>query len=256
MWQKDLGKNNKTNTSWQKVAPWYQKIVGDSGHFYHREVILPNVLRLLNLKPGEKLIDLGCGQGVLARTISSDIEYAGFDVSPEMIKTAISLDKNLKHRYTTIDVTHTILNQRADKIAIILALQNMKKPFVVIRNCREMLNLHGKLVIVLNHPAFRIPKHGDWTVKNDRQYRIVDNYMTPLEIPIESSPFDKKNNELSYSYHYPLSFYSEVLFDNGFVIEKIEEWVSPKKSTGSKAEIEDKARAEIPLFMAIVASIR
>jgi len=256
MWQKDLGKNNKTNTSWQKVAPWYQKIVGDSGHFYHREVILPNVLRLLNLKPGEKLIDLGCGQGVLARTISSDIEYAGFDVSPEMIKTAISLDKNLKHRYTTIDVTHTILNQRADKIAIILALQNMKKPFVVIRNCREMLNLHGKLVIVLNHLAFRIPKHGDWTVKNDRQYRIVDNYMTPLEIPIESSPFDKKNNELSYSYHYPLSFYSEVLFDNGFVIEKIEEWVSPKKSTGSKAEIEDKARAEIPLFMAIVASIR
>jgi len=108
MWQKELDKNKKTNTSWQKVAPWYQKIVGDSGHFYHREVILPNVLRLLNLKPGEKLIDLGCGQGVLARAIPSDIEYAGFDSSSEMIKTAMSLDKNLKHRYTTIDATHTI----------------------------------------------------------------------------------------------------------------------------------------------------
>ncbi|MFA7301502.1 MAG: class I SAM-dependent methyltransferase [Candidatus Shapirobacteria bacterium] len=246
----------KTNTSWQKVAPWYKKIVGDSGHFYHREVILPNVLRLLNLKSGEKLIDLGCGQGVLARTIPNDIEYAGFDVSSEMIKTAISLDKNLKHRYTTIDATHSILNQRADKIAIILALQNMKKPFAVIRNCKEILNFGGKIVIVLNHPAFRIPKHGDWMVKDDRQFRIIDNYMTPLEIPIESSPFDKKNNELSYSYHYPLSFYSEILFDNGFVIEKIEEWVSPKKSTGIKAEIEDKARNEIPLFMAIVASKR
>lgn len=256
MWQKDLGKNNKTNTSWQKVAPWYKKIVGDSGHFYHREVILPNVLRLLNLKPGEKLIDLGCGQGVLARAISPDIEYAGFDVSSEMIKTAIDLDKNLKHRYTTIDATHTILNQRADKIAIILALQNMKKPFAVIRNCKEMLNLNGKLVIVLNHPAFRIPKHGDWKEIDGKQFRIIDNYMSPLEIPIESSPYDKKNNELSFSYHYPLSFYSELLFDNGFVIEKIEEWVSPKKSTGSKAEIEDKVRAEIPLFMAIVAGKR
>lgn len=253
MWQKE---SRKTNTSWQKVAPWYQKIVGDSGHFYHREVILPNVLRLLNLKSGEKLIDLGCGQGVLARAISIDIEYAGFDVSSEMIKTAISLDKNLKHRYTMIDATHTILNQRADKIAIILALQNMKKPFAVIRNCREMLNLNGKLVIVLNHPAFRIPKHGDWIIKDNRQFRIVDNYMSPLEIPIESSPYDKKNNEISYSYHYPLSFYSEILFDNGFLIEKIEEWVSPKKSTGSKAEIEGKARAEIPLFMAIVARVR
>lgn len=253
MWQKE---SKKTSTSWQKVAPWYQKIVGDNGHFYHREVILPNVLRLLNLKSGEKLIDLGCGQGVLARAIAPDIEYAGFDISSDMIKTAISLDKNLKHRYTMIDVTHTILNQRADKIAIILSLQNMKKPFAVIRNCKGILNLNGKLVIVLNHPAFRIPKHGDWKVIDDHQFRIIDNYMTPLEIPIESSPFDKKNNELSFSYHYPLSFYSEILFDNGFVIEKIEEWVSPKKSTGSKAEIEDKARAEIPLFMAIVASKR
>jgi len=253
MWQKE---SKKTNTSWQKVAPWYQKIVGDSGHFYHREVILPNVLRLLNLKPGEKLIDLGCGQGVLARAIPNDVEYAGFDNAGEMIKTAISLDKNLKHRYTTIDATHTILNQRADKIAIILALQNMKKPFAVIRNCQEMLNLNGKLVIVLNHPAFRVPKHADWIEKEGKQFRIVDNYMSPLEIPIESSPFDKKNNELSFSYHYPLSFYSEILFDNGFVIEKIEEWVSPKKSTGSKAEIEDKARGEIPLFMAIVAGKR
>lgn len=253
MWQKE---SDKKNTSWGKVAPWYQKIVGADGHFYHREVILPNVLRLLKLKTGEKLIDLGCGQGVLARAIPNDIEYSGFDISPELIKTAISLDKNLKHRYTTIDATHTILNQRADKIAIILALQNMKKPFAVIRNCKEMLNLNGKLVVVLNHPAFRIPKHGDWVVKDNSQYRMVDNYMSPLEIPIESSPHDKINNELSYSYHYPLSFYSEILFDNGFVIEKIEEWVSPKKSTGIKAEMEDKARSEIPLFMAIVASKR
>ena len=250
MLQKEL---KSKDTSWQKVAPWYKKIVGDSGHYYHQEVILPNTLRLLNLKAGEKLIDLGCGQGVLARAVPIDVEYAGFDLSPEMIKTAITLDKNLKHRYTTIDVTHNILNQRADKIAIILALQNMKKPFAVIRNCKEMLNLNGKLIIVINHPAFRIPKHADWKEIEGRQYRIIGRYMQPLEIPIESSPFDKKDNQTSWSYHYPLSFYSEILHDNGFVIDKIEEWVSPKKSTGIKAEMEDMGRSQIPLFMAIVA---
>jgi hypothetical protein len=37
------------------------------------------------------------------------------------------------------------------------------------------------------------------------------------------------------------------------VIEKIEEWVSDKKSEGGKAAMEDKARAEFPLFMAIAA---
>jgi hypothetical protein len=44
-----------------------------------------------------------------------------------------------------------------------------------------------------------------------------------------------------------------MLIDNGFLIERIEEWVSPKKSEGGMAKVEDSARAEFPLFMAIVA---
>jgi hypothetical protein len=38
------------------------------------------------------------------------------------------------------------------------------------------------------------------------------------------------------------------------VIEKIEEWVSDKKSTGPMAKMEDRARDEIPMFMAILAT--
>jgi hypothetical protein len=43
-----------------------------------------------------------------------------------------------------------------------------------------------------------------------------------------------------------------MLLENGLVIEKIEEWISPKKSTGKMAKIEDTARAEFPLFMALI----
>jgi hypothetical protein len=44
-----------------------------------------------------------------------------------------------------------------------------------------------------------------------------------------------------------------MLFNNGFLIEKMEEWISDKKSEGGRAKIEDKARAEFPLFLAIKA---
>jgi hypothetical protein len=44
-----------------------------------------------------------------------------------------------------------------------------------------------------------------------------------------------------------------MIADNGFLIERIEEWVSPKKSEGVMAKVEDRARAEFPLFMAMVA---
>lgn len=78
--------------------------------------------------------------------------------------------------------------------------------------------------------------------------------MSELEIPIATNPGKFENSETTWSFHSPLSKYSEVLFKNGFVIEKIEEWISNKKSTGPMAKMEDKARAEIPMFMAILAT--
>jgi len=61
------------------------------------------------------------------------------------------------------------------------------------------------------------------------------------------------NSQKTWSFHYPLSKYSHDLAKNGFVIELIDEWTSDKKSTGSKAKMEDRARREIPMFMAILA---
>lgn len=244
------------NTSWEKIGDWYNEMVGASGSYYHQHIILPNVIRLLELKKNSKLLDLACGQGVLARAIFADVEYLGLDLAPNLIDEARKMDKNPKHSYGVADITKDlpIRNSGFSHVAIILALQNVKHAFNVIKNAAKHLQTNGRLVIVINHPSFRIPKHSDWTVKEEKQFRMVDNYMSHLEIPIDSSPFDKDNNLKTWSFHYPLSAYSEMLFDNGFLIEKIEEWVSDKKSEGGMAAMEDKARTEFPLFMAIVAT--
>ena len=58
--------------------------------------------------------------------------------------------------------------------------------------------------------------------------------------------------EVTTSFHRPLQFYSKSLFKNGFCITRIEEWNSFKKSEpGPRAQAEDKARKEIPLFLFI-----
>jgi len=244
---------NRNDSSWQKVGKWYGKIVGESGHYYHQKIILPNSLRLLQLKKRERLVDVGCGQGILARYIPEEVDYLGIDLAKNLIDLAQKQDKNPRHHYLVTDASREIKLGMIDKVAMILSLQNIKKPFGVIKNCRVWLKTGGKMLMVLNHPAFRIPKHADWIERDGRQWRMVDYYMSPLEIPIESSPFNKRDNQISLSYHYPLSFFVEILADNGMVIETIEEWVSDKKSTGTKAKMEDEARGEIPLFMAIVA---
>lgn len=244
------------NSSWQKVSKWYNKTVGDEGHYYHQHIIMPNLKRILKLKENESILDLACGQGVLERNLEKNIEYVGIDLAGNLIREADGKKINPNHRFYIADASKDLLITKTnfDKGTIVLALQNIKKPFGVIRNFAKHLKKGGQLVIVLNHPIFRIPRHSSWgeDMNNKIQYRRIDDYMTPQEIPIIAHP-GKKESENTWSFHYPLSAYSEMLFDNGFCIEKIEEWISDKKSTGSKARMEDKARKEFPLFMTIVA---
>lgn len=74
--------------------------------------------------------------------------------------------------------------------------------------------------------------------------------MSPMEIPINMNPSDR-NSPITMSYHFPLSDYSKMLKDAGFVIDLIEEWTSDKESEGRAARMENRSRSEIPLFLAI-----
>ena len=213
----------------------------------------------MKLKSGDRVVDLGCGQGVLGRQMSLGVEYVGIDIAGNLIQEAKLLDKNPKHQYRVGDIIEKLeIKDKFDKAVMLLTLQNLKRPFKAVENAKNLLKESGKFFLVINHPCFRIPKNSDWGVDKMKniQYRRVDRYMLPMEIPIEVSPFDKKTDEKTLSFHHPLSAWSEMLFDNGLMIEKIEEWVSDKKSTGSMAKIEDRARKEFPLFMAIVACRR
>ena len=53
-------------TSWERVATWYDGWVGDHGSAYHQQLAIPAVLDLLQPAPGEEILDVGGGQGVLA----------------------------------------------------------------------------------------------------------------------------------------------------------------------------------------------
>ena len=246
----------QNKTSWNKISRWYGQQVGDKGHYYHEHVIVPGIKKIIDWDSSKSLLDLACGQGILGREWLGD-KYLGIDVAANLITEARLRDKNKNHQYRVGDITKEIkLTEKFDEAIMVLAFQNLSDPKRAIKNAKENLKNGGKFLLVINHPAFRIPKHGDWIVKNYRQFRIVDNYMSPLEIPIESRPFDKVDNQTTYSFHYPLSMISQMLFDGGFLIEKIEEWISDKKSEGGMAKIEDKARKEIPLFMAILAMVK
>ncbi|MFH0914356.1 MAG: class I SAM-dependent methyltransferase [Chloroflexota bacterium] len=244
-------------TSWQRVSDWYGRLVGREGSYYHRQVILPHSLKLLDLRKDSSLLELACGQGVLARYLPEGVYYQGVDSAPDLLEQARRLDKNKKHRYTLADASKPLPIPKKDftHAVIILALQNIPDAEGVVRNPREHLKRGGRLLVVLNHPCFRIPRQSSWGIdlQNQLQYRRIDRYLSPQEIPIRIHPGRGARSESAWSYHLPLSEYSRLLYQNGFVIERIEEWVSDKESQGKAAKMENRARREFPLFLALLA---
>jgi ubiquinone/menaquinone biosynthesis C-methylase UbiE len=247
-------------TSWEKVGNWYNGIVGNEGHYYHQTLVLPGVLRLLNLnaKSNGSLLDIACGQGVLARQLPAGINYSGVDLSSTLIKNAKQASTNKAHEFVVADVSKPLPLAKKDfsYATILLALQNIEDGAKVIENAMRHLQPQGKLLIVLNHPCFRIPRQSSWEIDEEKkiQFRRIDRYSSPLKIPIQMHPGKGENSPSTFSFHHSLATYSDWLFKAGFQITKIEEWSSDKVSTGKNAKMENRSREEIPLFMAILAT--
>ncbi len=243
-------------TSWGGVAGWYDDLLKEDDT-YQLKVILPNLERLLDVGKKENVLDLACGQGFFSHLISPKVgSLIGVDISAELIAIAESKKKpNQEFFVSPSDDFSMVADASIDKIFIVLALQNIERMKETFDECRRVLKQGGKFYIVLNHPAFRIPKRSSWEYdeKQEIQYRRIDGYLSESRIEIEMHP-GQKDSEKTVSFHRPLQTYFKLLSKAGFVIARLEEWNSHKKSQkGKRSDAEDLSRKEIPLFMCLEA---
>jgi len=177
------------------------------------------------------------------------------DKSVHHIETAKRQDHNTTHTYSALDSSRPLpLKPNFTHCAIVLALQNMKHVEPVLLNAKTLLMDKGILVLVLNHPCFRIPRQSSWGMdeKNNMQYRRINRYLSPLEIPTTNYPGERSSG-MTWAYHRPLKDYAKLLKENGFLIETLEEWSTDKGGKDKEAKIEKRSQHEIPLFLAIKA---
>lgn len=243
-------------TSWEPVAKQYGKKVQEEGSF-QTEVVFPGALRLLSPRKDRQYLDIACGEGTFSNMIAKvGAKVIGFDISSSLIKDA--------ERKNILGATFRVANAKDfaryfepksfDGAVCILALQNINDLAATIGDTGKVLKSGSPFVIVLNHPMFRIPKQTAWGWDMDRilEYRRVDSYMSENEIPITANPGRGLQSAVTFSYHRPLQQYMIELAKSGFVIDNIEEWISNRESDfGPRAKAENRARKEIPMFMAI-----
>ena len=245
----------RKQTLWDQASRWYDSLVGMSGSDYHQTIVMPGVLKLLELKPGRRVLDLACGQGVFSRfLLEKKIKPEGLDSSEELLRMARAHSvKPITYHLGNAGDGKLLDRQEFDGIACLLAVQNMEKVEPVFQNVARWLKPKGKFVMVLTHPCFRIPRqtHWGWDDEKKIEYRRVDRYANEMKIPILTPPFIDKVN-FTMTYHRPLQNYFSALLKAGLCVDSLEEWMSNKESApGKRSRGENRARKEVPLFMAI-----
>lgn len=248
-------------TSWGNVAGWYDKVVNDEDS-YQGKVILPNILRLMAPKKGQRLLDLACGQGFFSHALAAEgAHVTGVDIAPELIDIARThASHNQEFYVSSADNLRVFKDKTFDSAVCVLAIQNIEKMNLTFAEVSRVLKPGGRFIVVLNHPAFRIPGKSGWGFDErapggGAQYRRIDEYMSESRAAIEMHPghfAGHKKADLTYSFHRPIQNYSKSLANAGLAIARIEEWMSHKQSEkGPRKAAEDRARKEIPLFMCL-----
>jgi SAM-dependent methyltransferase len=215
---------------------WYDEKQGDTGDEWHRLIIDPGLLgRLGELAPGTRLLDVGCGNGYLARRLArSGARVVGIDASEELIVRARAYEARepLGIVYHRADAAHLpMLPDASFDVAIAnMSLLDMEDAEGAIAEVGRLLAPRGRFVASLSHPCFDVDTRSAWSVevggkgpqKAPLIYRKVTGYRVPhadryqWEIPPDRFV-------TTVGYHRPLAWYAHALRRAGFVIVDLDE---------------------------------
>src|SRR5262244_1783909 len=97
--------NTQAKDAWNRNAEFWNQRMGEGNDFFNI-LLWPAVERLLTPQPGERLLDIACGNGLTSRRLAAvNANVTAFDGSSAMIAIASSHPAASNIEYRVIDAT-------------------------------------------------------------------------------------------------------------------------------------------------------
>ena len=226
--------NQETREAWNQNAGFWDSRMGEGNDFV--EVLLwPATARLLAIQPGERVLDIACGNGLTSRRLAAmGAEVVAFDFAEEMVFHARQRtpDHLATISYSVLDATdETALldlgKGRFDAALCQMALFDMAEVEPLLRALPQLLRPQGRFVFSVIHPCFNGPHMAHVAEMLDREGELITEYavkvfryITPMTAPGAAICGQPKPQLY---FHRPLQDLLGVAFRAGFVVDALEE---------------------------------
>ena len=220
---------------WDAKAAFWDERMGD-GNLFQNELIGPAVDRLLDVKPDQLVLDVGCGNGVASRRLARlGARVVSIDTSVEFLELARKRAPELADRidYRFVDATdeaglRALGEGRFDAILANMVLMDMPVIEPLLRSSAGLLTPGGRFVFSIQHPAFNSNAVGlsaetrtqaDGREVPTHALRITDY----LCVPAGKGTGMPGETVAHWYFHRPLQEIFGAFFAAGFVLDGLEE---------------------------------
>ena len=224
------------NGLWDEHAQWWIDGFTDGADPEYVEQIIP--LAVEELVGRHKVLDLGCGDGQIARALAaqgSDV----LGVDPTQLHIDVAIERGGGPRYLLGGATDIPADDNSfDAVVACLVFEHIDQMDEAMTEVARVLKPEGQFSFFLNHPLLQTPGSGwidDHIIDPPEQYWRIGPYL------VETESIEEVEKDVYIRFiHRPLSRYVNALLANGMSLERM---VEPSPPAGFLARAPEYALA-------------
>jgi SAM-dependent methyltransferase len=231
---------------WEQQAGWWQDGFTDGADPEYEEQILPLIRR--HLAGAARVLDVGCGEGQVARMALADGAERAVGIDPTWAQLEVAAERGGGGSYARSGAAALpFADASFDAAVACLVFEHIHDVDEAIVEVARVLRPGGRFLFLLNHPLLQTPNSGwidDQILDPPEQYWRIGPYL------VEDETIEEVAQGVFIPFlHRPLSRYLNALADAGLLLRRMAEPPPPPGFLARAQEYQDAATIPRLLFL-------